>query len=130
MDKVYFIYFAIKEKFRKALLWANLFIYILLPSLVFAQGDVSGAGKELQERTMQTILDAARYIGVLLIFVGLILWAIKLIVAHGNPHKRSETLESGGWLIASAIILGTAIVLFSIIINIAGLGNFYKANIK
>lgn len=130
MSKIYFVYFVVREKLKKVIFWTNLFVYILLPSLMFAQADVGQAGAELQNQTMQTILDAARYIGVILIFLGLILWAIKLIVAHGNPHKRSEVLESGGWLIAGSIILGVILTVFSIILGIAGLGDYYKANVK
>lgn len=130
MSKIYFVYFVVREKLKKVIFWTNLFVYILLPSLMFAQADVGQAGAELQNQIMQTILDAARYIGVILIFLGLILWAIRLIVAHGNPHKRSEVLESGGWLIAASIVFGVLLTIFSILLSITGLGNFYKANVK
>jgi len=130
VSKIYFVYFVVREKLKKVIFWTNLFVYILLPSLMFAQADVGQAGAELQNQIMQTILDAARYIGVILIFLGLILWAIRLIVAHGNPHKRSEVLESGGWLIAASIVFGVLLTIFSILLSITGLGNFYKANVK
>ncbi|MGH2331106.1 hypothetical protein [Thermoanaerobacter mathranii] len=114
------------EKLKKIMFYIYSGFYLMLPVIAYA--DVSAEGAKLQTQIMPTIKDAAMYVGVLLIFVGLIMWAIRLIVAHGNPHKRSEALESGGWLIASAIILGLISVIFSLIISISGLTDFKAVN--
>jgi len=117
------------NKIKNWLFYVYSLLYVILPAAAFAtsgNSDIASAGAELQKNVMQPIADAARYIGIILIFAGLILWAVKLIVAHGNPHKRSEALESGGWLIVAAIVLGAALIAFDIVVSMSGLGNFYK----
>lgn len=114
------------EKIKKILFYIYSGFYLMLPMIAYA--DVKSEGQKLQSQIIPDLRDAAMYVGVLLIFVGLIMWSIRLIVAHGNPHKRSEALESGGWLIASAIILGLLSVIFSLIISISGLGDYKAVN--
>lgn len=114
------------KKIKEFFLFVYTWIFLLLPVMSFAEPDISGEATKLQQNIIPVVKDASLYLGVILVFVGLIMWAVKLIVAHGNPHKRSEILESGGWLIAAAIVLGLIGIIFNLVISIAGLGNYSK----
>jgi hypothetical protein len=112
------------KKIKEFFLFVYTGMFLLLPVMSFA--NVSGEATKLQQNIIPVVKDVSLYLGVILVFVGLVMWAIKLIVAHGNPHKRSEILESGGWLIAASIVLGLIGIIFNLVVSIAGLGNYTK----
>lgn len=58
-------------------------------------------------------------IGSVLIFGAVVMVAIKIIMTHNNPNKRSEAAGGLLWVAGGALILGLALMISGVIINIA-----------
>lgn len=76
----------------------------------------------LRERIVSVTKSTAFPIGGALIFVSVALIAIKIIVAHYNPNARSQAMEGLKWVAIGAIILGSAIIIANIMINLGQVG--------
>lgn len=113
------------RKIKKALLYFEVWLTVTIPMTAFAGSNATAAPNSeavnLKNELIQAVSSVAIPIGVALIFVGLTLSAIKIIVSHSNPSKRSQALEGVGWLIGGSIALGLITTIFGLVLSISKL---------
>jgi hypothetical protein len=72
----------------------------------------------VKERVIDAIQAVSGPLGFVCVFGGVVLIALKLMVQHNNPNKRSEIITGLPWLAAASIILGSAMLIANIIISL------------
>lgn len=72
----------------------------------------------ITDKIKNAVTSLAMPIGSLLIFICVVLTAIRLAVNHNNPKARTENLSSLGWLVIAGLILGASLIIAGIIINV------------
>lgn len=111
----------IKEKVAMATIIAGTFL-ITLPTNVYA----APGGSAIDTKAVTTITSKIKVavttlampIGSVLIFICVVLTAIKLAVNHNNPKARTENLSSIGWLVIAGLLLGASLVVAGIIVSV------------
>ena len=58
-------------------------------------------------------------IGGILVFVSIVIIALKMIVNSNNANKRSENIGSLAWVCAGTMLLGLSLIVSGIIISVA-----------
>ena len=105
------IYYKVKNK-----LWVLPTTLLLLPSKVFAtEGSISTA--EVNQAT-ENIKNAVIKWGIL-VFVSIVIIALKMIVNSNNANKRSESIGALAWVCAGTMLLGLSLIVSGIILSIA-----------
>ena len=96
-------------------------IIILLQTKVWAaEGSINTAEvNQATENVKNAVIKLAMPIGGILIFVSIVIIAIKMIVNANNPNKRSESVGSLAWVCAGALLLGLSLIVSGIILSIA-----------
>ncbi|AUM93645.1 TPA: hypothetical protein LA742_002788 [Clostridium botulinum] len=117
------------KKFSNVKITTNAFLTILLTNILCspvlaapAQGGsvVNGTqASEVGNRVVQAIKAISFPIGSALIFLCIVLSAIRIISTHYNPNARSEALRSILWIAIGALILGSAFIIAGVFVNIA-----------
>ena len=101
---------------------------------VFAAGNsnstVSSQNVEsVTKKIVDAVKDLAMPIGAALIFIGVVLTAIRIAVHHNNPKERTENISSLGWLVVAALILGASLLIAGLIIKVtSNNGSLYEAS--
>lgn len=112
----------LKNKIRKSSIIAPLLL-IATNAKVFA----ATIGTQEVETATQNIKDAivklAMPIGSVLMFVSIVIIAIKIIVNANNPNKRSEGIGGLAWIAAGFMILSLALIISGIILSVATNGS-------
>ncbi|MFU0783844.1 MAG: hypothetical protein ACFWT2_12280 [Thermoanaerobacterium thermosaccharolyticum] len=78
------------------------------------KADVSSVTNNIEN----SIKAVAMPIGGLLIFLSVVLVAIRIIVSHYNPNKRSEALGGLMWVALGSAILGASFLIAGWIISV------------
>ncbi|HBF76639.1 hypothetical protein [Clostridium tyrobutyricum] len=111
----------IKDKMVLFLSTINMF-FLTTTSKVFAAGGSSAISTQevtnVTEKIKNVITQLAMPIGSLCILVGVISTAIRIAVNHNNPKERTENLNSLWWLAIASFILGAALLITGVIINV------------
>ena len=80
-------------------------------------------GTQEVETATQNIKDAvvklAMPIGSVLMFVSIVIIAIKLIVNANNPNKRTEGIGGLAWVAVGFMLLSLALIVSGILLNVA-----------
>ena len=99
----------------------------LFVMLLNARTYATTIGTQEVETATQNIKDAvikiAMPIGTVLMFVSIVIIAIKLIVNANNPNKRSEGIGGLAWVAAGFMLLSLALIVSGIILSIATNGS-------
>ena len=117
----------IKNKIKKInlILLSSPIILMLTNARVYATSTTIGT-QEVQTAT-QNIKDAvvklAMPIGSVLMFVSIVIIAIKLIVNANNPNKRSEGIGGLAWVAGGFMLLSLALIVSGIILSVATNGS-------
>ena len=117
----------IKDKIKKInfILLSSPIILMLTKARVYATSTTIGT-QEVQTAT-QNIKDAvvklAMPIGSVLMFVSIVIIAIKLIVNANNPNKRSEGIGGLAWVAGGFMLLSLALIVSGIILSVATNGS-------
>lgn len=113
-------------KFKKKIIKSS----IIAPFLVMAtKANVFAAtiGTQEVETATQNIKNAviklAMPIGSVLMFVSIVIIAIKIIINANNPNKRSEGIGGLAWVAAGFMILSLALIISGIILSVATNGS-------
>lgn len=61
--------------------------------------------------------------GGILVFVSIVIIALKMIVNSNNANKRSESIGALAWVCAGTMLLGLALIISGIIISVATNGS-------
>lgn len=115
-EKLEKIYYKIKNK-----IWILPTTLILLPAKVFAvEGSISTAEvNQATENIKNAVIKLAMPIGGILVFVSIVIIALKMIVNSNNANKRSESIGSLAWVCAGTMLLGLSLIVSGIILSIA-----------
>lgn len=117
----------IKNKLKRKLKIASITtpLMLMLCNLnVYASGTI---GTQEVETATQNIRDAviklAMPVGSVLMFVSIVIIAIKLIVNANNPNKRSEGIGGLAWVAAGFMLLSLALIVSGIVLSVATNGS-------
>ena len=95
--------------------------------LLNARTYASTIGTQEVETATQNIKDAviklAMPVGSVLMFVSIVIIAIKLIVNANNPNKRSEGIGGLAWVAAGFMLLSLALIVSGIVLSVATNGS-------
>lgn len=93
---------------------------LLLPTKVFAEGSISTAEvNQATENIKNAVIKLAMPIGGILVFVSIVIIALKMIVNSNNANKRSESIGALAWVCAGTMLLGLSLIVSGIILSIA-----------
>lgn len=96
----------------------------LIKARVFAASTI---GTQEVETATQNIKDAviklAMPIGSVLMFVAIVIIAIKIIVNANNPNKRTEGVGGLAWVAAGFMLLSLALIISGIVLSVATNGS-------
>lgn len=115
-EKLKRIYYKMKNK-----IWILPTTLMLLPVKVFAaQGSISTAEvNQATENIKNAVIKLAMPIGGILVFVSIVIIALKMIVNSNNANKRSESIGALAWVCAGTMLLGLSLIVSGIILSIA-----------
>ncbi len=110
------IYYKAKNK-----LWVLPMTLLLMPARVFAtSGSISTAEvNQATENIKNAVIKLAMPIGGILVFVSIVIIALKMIVNSNNANKRSESIGALAWVCAGTMLLGLSLIISGIILSIA-----------
>lgn len=114
----------LKNLYQKAKMkiWIFPTIPFLLQEKVFAtsQGSISTAEvNQATENIKNAVIKLAMPIGGILVFVSIVIIALKMIVNSNNANKRSESIGALAWVCAGTMLLGLSLIISGIILSIA-----------
>ena len=117
----------LKEKLEKLMykiknkIWIIPPILMMLPSKVFAvEGSINTPEiNQATENIKNAVVKLAMPIGGILVFVSIVIIALKMIVNSNNANKRSESIGALAWVCAGTMLLGLSLIVAGIIISIA-----------
>ena len=96
-----------------------LFIY-LFNAKVYAESSISTTEvKTATDNIKNAVVKLAIPIGSVLMFVSIVIIALKMIANSGNPSKRTESIGSLAWVAGGFLLLGLALVVSGIVLSIA-----------
>lgn len=117
----------VREKIKKLIhkiknkIWIIPSILMILPTKVFAvEGSINTAEiNQATENIKNAVIKLAMPIGGILVFVSIVIIALKMIVNSNNANKRSESIGALAWVCAGTMLLGLSLIVAGIIISIA-----------
>ena len=121
------VYYKLKNK-----IWVLPTTLMLMPTKVFGtDGSISTAEvNQATENVKNAIIKLAMPIGGILVFVSIVIIALKMIVNANNANKRSESIGSLAWVCAGTMLLGLSLIVSGIILSVAtnGAGSLITQN--
>ena len=113
------VYYKIKNK-----IWLLPTTLMLMPAKVFEAGSISTAEVNQEtENIKNAVIKLAMPIGGILVFVSIVIIALKMIVNSNNANKRSESIGSLAWVCAGTMLLGLSLIVSGIILSVATNGS-------
>ena len=117
----------LREKIKKLInkiknkIWIIPSILMIVPTKVFAvEGSINTAEiNQATENIKNAVIKLAMPIGGILVFVSIVIIALKMIVNSNNANKRSESIGALAWVCAGTMLLGLSLIVAGIIISIA-----------
>lgn len=105
-------------------IWMLPTMLMLMPAKVYANGSISTAEvNQATENVKNAIIKLAMPIGGILVFVSIVIIALKMIVNANNANKRSESIGSLAWVCAGTMLLGLSLIVSGIILSVATNGS-------
>lgn len=107
------------NKLKWTLYSTPIFIAIL-DSKVYAESSISTTEiKTATDNIKNAVVKLAIPIGSVLMFVSIVIIALKMIANSGNPSKRTESIGSLAWVAGGFLLLGLALIVSGIVLSIA-----------
>ena len=117
----------IKNKLKKKLKIASIatpLMLMLCKLNVYASGTIGTEEVETATRNIRdAVIKLAMPVGSVLMFVSIVIIAIKLIVNANNPNKRSEGIGGLAWVAAGFMLLSLALIVSGIVLSVATNGS-------
>lgn len=116
-EKIKSLYYKVKN-----IIWLLPTSLLLLPGKVFATNAGSIGTAEVNQATeniKNAVVKLAMPIGGILVFVSIVIIALKMIVNSNNANKRSESIGALAWVCAGTMLLGLSLIVSGIILSIA-----------
>lgn len=101
--------------------WVIPMTLMMIQTKVFAaEGSINTAEvNQATENIKNAVIKLAMPIGGILVFVSIVIIALKMIVNSNNANKRSESIGALAWVCAGTMLLGLSLIVAGIIISIA-----------
>ncbi len=116
----------VKENVRKVFyklknkIWMLPMAAMMMQTKVFASGSISTAEvNQATENIKNAVIKLAMPIGGILVFVSIVIIALKMIVNSNNANKRSESIGALAWVCGGTMLLGLSLIVSGIILSIA-----------
>lgn len=117
----------LKENVKKLIykirnkIWVIPATLMMIQTKVFAaEGSISTAEvNQATENIKNAVIKLAMPIGGILVFVSIVIIALKMIVNSNNANKRSESIGSLAWVCAGTMLLGLSLIVSGIILSVA-----------
>lgn len=107
------------NKLKWTLYSTPIFIAII-DSKVYAESSISTTEiKTATDNIKNAVVKLAIPIGSVLMFVSIVIIALKMIANSGNPSKRTESIGSLAWVAGGFLLLGLALIVSGIVLSIA-----------
>jgi len=118
----------VKEKaLKKKLTLSTITVPLMVMLLNIKTYAATTIGTQEVETATQNIRDAviklAMPVGSVLMFVSIVIIAIKLIVNANNPNKRSEGIGGLAWVAGGFMLLSLALIVSGIVLSVATNGS-------
>lgn len=115
-EKIKKLFYKIKNK-----IWVIPMALMMIQTKVFAaEGSINTAEvNQATENIKNAVIKLAMPIGGILVFVSIVIIALKMIVNSNNANKRSESIGALAWVCAGTMLLGLSLIVAGIIISIA-----------
>ncbi|MFR2788158.1 MAG: hypothetical protein ACLTBX_05145 [Clostridia bacterium] len=118
----------VKEKaLKKKLILSTITVPLMVMLLNIKTYAATTIGTQEVETATQNIRDAviklAMPVGSVLMFVSIVIIAIKLIVNANNPNKRSEGIGGLAWVAGGFMLLSLALIVSGIVLSVATNGS-------
>ena len=118
----------VKEKaLKKKLTLSTITVPLMVMLLNIKTYAATTIGTQEVETATQNIRDAviklAMPVGSVLMFVSIVIIAIKLIVNANNPNKRSEGIGGLAWVAGGFVLLSLALIVSGIVLSVATNGS-------
>ena len=108
-----------KLKKLKISLYTTPFFLALMKARVYASSISTTEVEAATENIENAVIKLAMPIGSVLVFVSIVIIALKMIVNSGNPNKRTESIGSLAWVVGGFMLLGLSLIVSGIILSIA-----------
>lgn len=114
----------LKEKGRKIKMSTIPIMLLFMKARVLATSTIGTQEVETATQNIKNaVIKLAMPIGSVLMFVSIVIIAIKLIVNANNPNKRSEGVGGLAWVAAGFMLLSLSLIVSGIILSIATNGS-------
>ena len=118
----------VKEKaLKKKLTLSTITVPLMVMLLNIKTYAATTIGTQEVETATQNIRDAviklAMPVGSVLMFVSIVIIAMKLIVNANNPNKRSEGIGGLAWVAGGFMLLSLALIVSGIVLSVATNGS-------
>lgn len=115
----------LKEQFSKIKnkLWVIPTTLMMMNTRVFAGSISTAEVTQATENVKNAVIKLAMPIGGILVFVSIVIIALKMIVNSNSANKRSESIGSLAWVCAGTLLLGLSLIISGIILSVATNGN-------
>lgn len=111
-----------KKKITKSSIIAP-FLLLATKANVFAATIGTQEVETATQNFKNAVIKLAMPIGSVLMFVSIVIIAIKIIINANNPNKRSEGIGGLAWVVAGFMILSLALIISGIILSVATNGS-------
>ena len=111
-----------KKKITKSSIIAP-FLLLTTKANVFAATIGTQEVETATQNIKNAVIKLAMPIGSVLMFVSIVIIAIKIIINANNPNKRSEGIGGLAWVAAGFMILSLALIISGIILSVATNGS-------
>ena len=109
-----------KNSKMKVIAFITPILLALMKVRVYAASSISTAEVQTAtENIKSAVVKLAMQVGSILMFVSIVIIALKMIANSGNPNKRTESIGSLAWVAGGFMLLGLALIVSGIVLSIA-----------
>ncbi len=109
-----------KNSKMKVIAFITPILLALMKVRVYAASSISTAEVQTAtENIKSAVVKLAMPVGSILMFVSIVIIALKMIANSGNPNKRTESIGSLAWVAGGFMLLGLALIVSGIVLSIA-----------
>ena len=109
---------------KKFTLFTTPILLALMKAKVYAASSISTTEVlTATDNIKNAVIKLAMPIGSILMFVSIVIIALKMIANSGNPNKRTESIGSLAWVAGGFMLLGLALIISGIVLSVATNGS-------
>ena len=105
------------QKIRDFILTATLWLFTTSPALAAGNAISEKTATDVQTKLVKVVNDVLMPLGALLIFVTVVISAIKIITSSNKPDERAKAMGSLPYIVGGGLLLGGAMLVAGLIIG-------------